>query len=1235
MLRYNQYSRDTRMSRKSFFVTIVAIVLAGLIISIAAKFLSGREQDRAETRPESVAKRQSSITARPKIRRRQRADISSIDRTGHQKPKFGIFYSDWAGGCSIYGKVTSADSESVYQAQLWLYPLEVRGGYGYGSFKIGAESSDWEGGFAFLNIRSGDYAVVALKEDHVTVYSQIIELESDDDTAMIELKLPQGAAISGKVVDEDEQAVAGAKVSCNTSAKGTVHIWNEKLTRIRTVSGDDGSFEVSGLLEGMEYHISALLTQKTARPRSRAVYGMVNAEAGADDDDVVITLKSFTSGSVAGTVYNTDAKTAVKGARVVLFRKSEEQYYNSGKTTTDDSGAYKLDTNINSGKYKIIAYKEGFFGLGRRLVSLPLELDLEDDDIRFGVDLFLDEGFNISGKVLVKDGGGPAAGVKITAAGIGGVAEDKPRFSITGPNGGFKISSLSEGVYLLKASSKNYTSDIESLQIQAKASGIEGKDEFIKAIYSRYSMWGAGLCVGIVKVGPGASAEGLVFTVMQGRSVNGRVVDGNGNNIGWAQITVSGMSEDGLYFRQETRSRQDGSFQIKALSPFVGKWRINLEHDKYLDTQEELQFAPGENIKQVRLVMSAGLSISGKVTDSGGAPISGAALVIAGSGFEISEYSEVDARTDAEGLYTIVAQTPGTYVIAARKKGFASDTREEVVVEDEDLYGVDFCLETGIAIKGRILFEDGKPLKNFDFTAYLKTGGAKVADLNLRTGHDGSFTLNDLADETFDITFTGSRSWGQPWKNLSFNVTVENVAAGTDDLEIVLEALGTVSGQVVDRKTGQTVDQYYIGIKSLSEGRARGDDSYVDYMGPGMPAGMNMKRLNHEDGMFLLEGIYPGDYILYTRAEGYVINSKRITVPVGEDLSGIEIELLNGFKVSGRLVKQPGPKPVQDAGIKLSGPSFGRSESDAYGRFTMTGIPPGDYDLEAGRYDVGIVERSVSVDGNLDLGDIVINSEGECTLAGKILIKAEGDIEVVRLAAEGKGVWAEIEDGAYRFNNLSPGAYEINLHYHKDNNCAGYITRRTTVRQDVENRLDFVISGGVSVSCLVKLNGTSVSRAELTLIGDGGVKVSPIGSDDAGYSFNNIAPGQYKVVVDKVIPGDVTGSAQMADVDYRREVTVGSEDVELTLDIQTFYVEGVLYGVDGNAAVYRTLVAEPADGGEGEKKFYTDGYGQFSFYGWRDGNYKIYVVNAGSRKQSGDYFFQTGGDYRELTFYEK
>ena len=60
-----------------------------------------------------------------------------------------------------------------------------------------------------------------------------------------------------------------------------------------------------------------------------------------------------------------------------------------------------------------------------------------------------------------------------------------------------------------------------------------------------------------------------------------------------------------------------------------------------------------------------------------------------------------------------------------------------------------------------------------------------------------------------------------------------------------------------------------------------------------------------------------------------------------------------------------------------------------------------------------------------------------------------------------------------------------------------------------------------------------------------------------------------------------------------------------------------------------------ADTSKKEKKFYTDGYGQFSFYGWRDGNYKIYVVNAGSRKQSGDYFFQTGGDYRELTFYEK
>jgi protocatechuate 3,4-dioxygenase beta subunit len=1229
--------RGKCMSRKSIIVAIIAIVLAGVLISIMAGIYFGRpdrvgEEARENIQHESVDNRELSRGKSRRRGRRERGDVSTIDHTVYQRPEFGIFYSDWAGKCSIYGRVTGADSEPVYQAELELYPLKTRGGYGYGSLKIGSETSDWEGSFAFPDIRKGEYAVVARKKDLVTTYSQIIRLESDGDTATIELEMPEGVNISGTVVDEDGEGVAGAKVSCSFRERGNVHIWNKDLGGARAVSGDDGSFEISELMNDMEYFISAQLQEKTHGPGAGSVYGTEDAQAG--DEDVVITLRSRANGCVGGTVYNIDGQTPVKGARVVLFAWSLDEYSTEGQATTDDSGVYIISAEIYSDEYKIIAYTESFFGLGRRLVSAPMKLDMEDDEVRFGVDLFLGKGSNISGKVLVKETGKPVAGLKITAKGIRGVLENKPQFSISGPKGEFKISSLIEGVYILNASSKSYTSDIENLRSQAKALEIEGKDEFRNTISSRYSMGGFGLSAGIVRVGPGTSAEGLVFTVLAGRRVNGVVIDTNGKNIPWAKIKFDGSNEDSLYFHQEARSRQDGSFQIKALSPFVDKWRINLEHDEYLETQDELEFSPGETVKEVSLVMSAGLSISGKVTDSGGAPVSGAAIVIGQSRYSLPVFGVADAKTDREGMYTIDSQIPGTYALAARKKGFASDIREEVVLEDEDLYRMDFCLGAGMSIKGRILFDDGKPLKNFNFIARLEKDREKIADFHLRSGDDGAFTLNDLEDDTFDIAFAGSGRRNRQQSLFRFRVTAENVAAGTDNLEIVLDALGTISGQVVDKDTGQTVEQYVISIRSLSYGVNRNGIGHHGPMGMGMLPGRNWPQ--HEDGRFVLEDIYPGEYVLYIRAEGHVFNSKRIMVLPGDVLSGVRIELLKGFKLSGRVVEGPGSKPVEYAKINISGPLRGNSGSGPTGKFIIYDVPPGSYILNVKKQDAGSVETNVVVDGDLDLGDIVIAAEGKCTLTGDVVIEAEGDIKIVYLhaGAEKRG-FAKIKDGSYSIENLSPGPHDITLWYKIDDGRGASITRKTTVKEGVENRLDFVVPYGVRVSCSAKLNGVPVRNADISLIGSDGTKAVPSHGAIGSFGFNNIVPGQYKVVASQFQLDDISVSSTMRDVVYRRDITVGSEDMELTLDIRTFSAKGVLYGADGNAAIYRKMVAAPADGGEGERKFYTDGYGEFSFYGCQDGNYRIYVVREGVRKFSGDYFFQTGGSYSDLMFYEK
>ncbi len=78
-------------------------------------------------------------------------------------------------------------------------------------------------------------------------------------------------------------------------------------------------------------------------------------------------------------------------------------------------------------------------------------------------------------------------------------------------------------------------------------------------------------------------------------------------------------------------------------------------------------------------------SISGRVTDDTGAPLSGAA-VVANSGTALSQQS-----TDSNGYYTAGALPPGVYTVSASKAGYSSSGNRQVTLPPSQS-GVDFAL---------------------------------------------------------------------------------------------------------------------------------------------------------------------------------------------------------------------------------------------------------------------------------------------------------------------------------------------------------------------------------------------------------------------------------------------------------------------------------------------------------------------------------------------------------------
>jgi len=83
-------------------------------------------------------------------------------------------------------------------------------------------------------------------------------------------------------------------------------------------------------------------------------------------------------------------------------------------------------------------------------------------------------------------------------------------------------------------------------------------------------------------------------------------------------------------------------------------------------------------------------SVDGQVTDSSGALVPGAKIVVSSGG-----WSET-AETDAGGRYTITGLTPGTYEMFVRAVGFAPFHKADLAVPAGGTTEMDAALDLGV-----------------------------------------------------------------------------------------------------------------------------------------------------------------------------------------------------------------------------------------------------------------------------------------------------------------------------------------------------------------------------------------------------------------------------------------------------------------------------------------------------------------------------------------------------------
>lgn len=231
----------------------------------------------------------------------------------------------------------------------------------------------------------------------------------------------------------------------------------------------------------------------------------------------------------------------------------------------------------------------------------------------------------------------------------------------------------------------------------------------------------------------------------------------------------------------------DGHVRIERVPP--GSLAFLATAARLAARRIEVEVGPRETAVELGdVVLETGLTIRGRVRTSTGAPVSEAQV----SGYQRRGGGPVEARSEADGSFTLAGLDEGAYHLWARATGFAP-AKPKTVTTGSD--GVDLVLLPAGAVTGVVVDERGRPCEAYTVTAH-PSKAEDISDTGAQetvASADGRFHLEDLQEETYVLQVVAP-------DHAPASVSGVQVAAGrtTDAGVIRLARGGVVRGFVAD-----------------------------------------------------------------------------------------------------------------------------------------------------------------------------------------------------------------------------------------------------------------------------------------------------------------------------------------------------------------------------------------------------------------------------------------------------
>jgi protocatechuate 3,4-dioxygenase beta subunit len=1182
------------------------------------------------------------------------------------KPDTTSTLSTATAGTRIFGKVTNESDQPVNDVKVSLRPVGLPQGESF--------TTDKSGRFDAHPVDPGTYDILVAHPKYVTLIRPNFTIApGQNKTIEMNFRLPLGIAIRGKVVDEDGKAVSGARVGARRrkmeQVTGGGAVFLDDATYKLWETDADGTFTLQGLSLGENvfecsrrgYEMATqnidLRPEKAGEPikiilrKTGRISGIVVDDRDNPMSTVTVTLVSYKpyggpsepvdkskhsattnlSGSftfpklhnegfydisveheafapgvfplvAVGSerqVCRLQRGGTIQGHAEFIDRESTEasvllaaQTVVKGTTFTkevqsDGSGRFAFQ-NLPFGKYRLFVDSSTFTCEPK--LDVPCQKDKPTKDVVIEVY----EAAIGRGRVLNAETDSPIGGASISIQSSYGPFQVRSRSFTTRANerGEFEFRTLPAGLHVAQASAP----------------------EFVKT--------SSGASAQTFTLMPGETKNDISLRLDHGGVVDGFVLDPNGRPVEGAEIQLflSGtVRRDINISKLKMKTDSSGFFKLWGIE--IGEqiqMYASASKNGYAKSRSPVINLTAEKpFATTQIALARGGSISGRVTDSRNLPIPGAEVNFSSLEFPRDpSNSGAKVHTGSDGSYLIENCTAGKASVSVSQSGFVSAGRGLTVSDGRRSTDINFQLDNGLKISGKVLTYDGKPIPNARVRANpLKNVRGRDEAV---TNKNGEYTLSNLGPGYFRVT--ANFTLKTPDGDQAYEFALPRVKSGTPDVELDCDVDNNASG-MVENESRKGVDSFRVTLRSRSDTKPSQDFTFNFDRSYSTARGF-FRVLNLPRGLYNLTVVAEG-YEVYQTDDLVIGSSRRTVIP--------RIRLKDAGGVVGTLLSSSTNRPVNDVAISLIDPKKTPGEgkktalharSDYSGRFRVGSVAPGEYVIEFAHpnYVKSSLENIVvSQRKATDLGKLFLESGG--TIQGTVTDDKDEGIHWVKVRIS--GVMPEKDGrtdtfGNYILQGVRPGRWPVVV----EGNVNGrkiYAFRTVNIRADETEEANFRLETSADLDGML--------AAADGIIRSGNIRIHPFDENASvieDIRYDGTASAQ-RFQIHKVPPGQyflwATGYGALTSYTFWQTLFLERGVNSVTLNLPAGAIQGQTVASAGGQATGVGLQLRPLiDGLRVPQSIYnalvlntfSGQQGEFTFNYLQPGGYQLLFLDPSS-----------------------